>query len=362
MPVPAGTYSRPRGHKFFRSLQIRTTVTKPARYAARAAGPSSSPTPVFKSPSSVVVAAASVASVVGALVMISLGQIPVNYSSVLADMNIGIGLWKCRTRRRQNQQTPVLVNEVINENVHVAEKHIDLDNVDIYMEKPERALLVSDLPHMHAGWIPQVPSQHGSGRADVYALKHTPTAKKPKPPLQVTSTPPSEDSNRPGKEKPRPSNPIAPVIHTFPSPVVSATNPPTPPAAPPITREVQTNIISVREVPQAPIPGLRSESFGVHHGVVMPNQGRNEPRSDDGVGTDQNSTFPRLMTVVTAFAPNLADEVAIEIDEPVCLLDEYRDGWCLVQRVTKSDAPKGVVPRSCLCERRILPITPARSS
>jgi len=332
--MPARSHSRPRGHaRFFRSLQFRTTASKPIRYAAAAADPS--PTAIFKPPSSVI-AVASVTSVIGALLIISLG----------------IGLWKYRTRRRRNERAPVLVNESINEKAHVAEKHIDLDNVAIYMEKPERALLVSDLSHSHAGWVPQIRSQHGSGRT--LTAKNKPKSR----PLQATVAPPSEDSSNLGKEQP-PSNPIAPVIHILSPPILSATNLPTPPN-PPITRKSQTNVTSVSmEVTQAPTPSPRFESV-VQHGFVMLNHGRDEPW--DGFDEDQNSRLPRLMTVVTAFTPNLTDELSIEIGEPVRMLDEYRDGWCLVQRVTKSDAPKGVVPRFCLHERRMLPIAPAQTN
>lgn len=65
-------------------------------------------------------------------------------------------------------------------------------------------------------------------------------------------------------------------------------------------------------------------------------------------GNDQDSKFSRLMTVVTSFTPSLADELSVEIGESVRMLNEYGDGWCLVQRVGNNNAPKGVVPRSCL--------------
>ena len=327
----------------------------PVRYAAAAAEPSPTPTAVSKLPSSVA-AAASVGSVLGALLILLLGQTPNNCCLDPPDMNIGIGLWKYRTRRRQDERTPAVpVDEVINEKVHVTEKHIDLDNVAIYVEKPERALLASDLPHTHAGWVPQVRSQHGSGRVDVYipTPKFTPTAKnKPNSP-QVTVTPPSEDSSRLGKEN-LPPNPIAPVIHILSPPIESATDP-LAPLNPLITRKFQTNVTSVSmKVTQSPMPRLRSESFVAQHEFVMPNHGRDEPSND--IGQSQNSGVPRFMTVVTGFMPNLTDELSVEIGEPVLMLDEYRDGWCLVQRVTKPNAPQGVVPRFCLHERQTLPL------
>lgn len=61
--------------------------------------------------------------------------------------------------------------------------------------------------------------------------------------------------------------------------------------------------------------------------------------------------IPRLMSVTDTFVPSLRDELPVKIGEVVRLLEEYEDEWCLVQRVGRPDAPKGVVPRFCLEER-----------
>jgi hypothetical protein len=62
-----------REHKLFYGLELRATATEPpVRAAASAAVPSPSPTYIYKLPSSVV-AVASVTSVIGALVITSLG-------------------------------------------------------------------------------------------------------------------------------------------------------------------------------------------------------------------------------------------------------------------------------------------------
>ncbi|PFH51697.1 hypothetical protein AMATHDRAFT_46872 [Amanita thiersii Skay4041] len=60
---------------------------------------------------------------------------------------------------------------------------------------------------------------------------------------------------------------------------------------------------------------------------------------------------PRLMTVVAAFVPDLEDEMMIKAGEVVRLLEEYLDGWCLVERLGSSDVQLGVVPKVCLEER-----------
>ena len=57
------------------------------------------------------------------------------------------------------------------------------------------------------------------------------------------------------------------------------------------------------------------------------------------------------MTVVYTFVPTLADELSIKLGETIRLIEEYEDEWCLVQRVGKPDAEKGVIPRFCHQER-----------
>ncbi|KAH8099632.1 hypothetical protein BXZ70DRAFT_239795 [Cristinia sonorae] len=61
--------------------------------------------------------------------------------------------------------------------------------------------------------------------------------------------------------------------------------------------------------------------------------------------------LPRLMIVTSTFIPSLPDELLIKVGEPLRLIEEYEDEWCLVQRVGKEDAEKGVIPRFCLHER-----------
>ena len=61
----------------------------------------------------------------------------------------------------------------------------------------------------------------------------------------------------------------------------------------------------------------------------------------------------RLMTVACTFVPSLPDELRVTVGEPLRMLEEYEDEWCLAQRVGKDDAECGVVPRFCLQEVHI---------
>lgn len=60
--------------------------------------------------------------------------------------------------------------------------------------------------------------------------------------------------------------------------------------------------------------------------------------------------LPRVMMVTCTFVCSLPDELLTKIGETLRLLEEYEDEWCMVQRVGKNDAEKGIIPRSCLQE------------
>ncbi|KAL9715449.1 hypothetical protein Ac2012v2_002112 [Leucoagaricus gongylophorus] len=46
--------------------------------------------------------------------------------------------------------------------------------------------------------------------------------------------------------------------------------------------------------------------------------------------TAGHGELPMLMTVINTFVPNLEDELSIQVGETVCMLEEFRDGWCTV--------------------------------
>jgi hypothetical protein len=55
--------------------------------------------------------------------------------------------------------------------------------------------------------------------------------------------------------------------------------------------------------------------------------------------------------VSTTFQPSRDDELAVRAGDTLRLLKEFEDEWCLVQRVGRPNAEKGVVPRFCLVDR-----------
>ncbi|KAF5338730.1 hypothetical protein D9611_013370 [Ephemerocybe angulata] len=81
------------------------------------------------------------------------------------------------------------------------------------------------------------------------------------------------------------------------------------------------------------------------------------PGSANSYHPESKDNLPRLMTVVAPFMPTLEDELPLKVGDTVRVIEEYRDGWCLVQQVGRIDSPRGVVPCVCLQERkRIVPV------
>jgi len=105
--------------------------------------------------------------------------------------------------------------------------------------------------------------------------------------------------------------------------------------------------------PSSPLPSpARTKSIGPGSPLY---KSMGSKLTANGLSHSAAKQLPRLMAVVCTFTPSLADELAISIGEPLVLIEEYEDEWCLVQRAGKSDAERGVVPRFCLQEAPTLP-------
>jgi hypothetical protein len=85
------------------------------------------------------------------------------------------------------------------------------------------------------------------------------------------------------------------------------------------------------------------------HESVLSDQRPAQHSEWDGLGQDTRR-LPCLMIAASAFSPSLEDELLIQSEDIVLLLEEYDDGWCLVQQVEKPGFPQGTVPRICLKE------------
>ncbi|KAL6300183.1 hypothetical protein BKA93DRAFT_541326 [Sparassis latifolia] len=94
---------------------------------------------------------------------------------------------------------------------------------------------------------------------------------------------------------------------------------------------------------QSPIvPTPRTASFGP--------EGKSRPStmsSKISNGLQPPADLPRIVTVLNTFVPSLSDELSIRLGETLRMLEEYEDGWCLVQRISAPDE-KGVIPQFCV--------------
>jgi hypothetical protein len=120
-----------------------------------------------------------------------------------------------------------------------------------------------------------------------------------------------------------------------------------------ITVTTTTTIESDGGLPPPPLPSpARSESFNI---PVILGTAPMSPTSPTEINPEAHD-LPRMMTVVHTFEPTLTDELNIKVGDTVRMLEEYKDQWCLAQHIGSPDAPRGVVPRFCLQERkRIIP-------
>lgn len=234
--------------------------------------------------------------------------------ATLANLHPGFGLWRCRTNRRRKEQAHA--NNPVEEE-DTAEKHIDLNDVAIYMEKPRGILLHSNPHDLHPGWVPQIRSQ-SSEASHITTPEPTEKAKNKVKPrhIQLTQTPEDSHDMRKGQSL-LPSKSLAvanpPFLHIPPPSIMSVTNPPAPPTPP-----AGTSLLT-QEVPHMTTPNPRSESFAI------PEAKHGQYRFSNDSHDEQTSSLPRLMTVATAFSPTLADELSIDVGDSVRMLEEYHD-------------------------------------
>ncbi|KAF9469383.1 hypothetical protein BDZ94DRAFT_378270 [Collybia nuda] len=254
--------------------------------------------------------------------------------------------------KKKTRSAPSLAGKVtVEQERHYDVKHIDLEDVSVYMEKPEKAVLTPTSFDNQVGWVPQIktspygattkvafpPPMAANKKSRSVHLTIDSNAEKLR---DITSPPPSYFASKGNSEIQS-----LPVIPIPPSPPTPPSLPPTPPT-PPANRKTKSSFSHLAEEAPLPTPSPRSESFAAQD-IVLPREPADTFTEDSGL-----QKLPRLMTVVTTFTPSLDDELAIKLGDTIRMVEEYRDGWCLVQRVGRLDAPKGVVPRFCLRERR----------
>ncbi|KAI9508445.1 hypothetical protein F5148DRAFT_905578 [Russula earlei] len=205
----------------------------------------------------------------------------------------------------------------------------------------------------HVGWVPQIRSVTLPSGVTVPPVAVT--APERSPDLQ-SDHPPTPNSGPALSPVPSPP-PVYRVLGVHPVPVT-----PTPPASdvidvPPTPLRLNLSSPStvaptpVREtfdLPPVPSPGPSPAPTTTTFSQASARSA--SPRMGLATIFSQKS-LPILMLVTSPFKPTRNDELSVRTGDTVRLIKEYEDEWCLVQRVGRPDAEKGVVPRFCLTER-----------
>ncbi|KAJ7766644.1 hypothetical protein B0H16DRAFT_1412512 [Mycena metata] len=276
---------------------------------------------------------------------------------------LGVGI--CLFRRRRNAKknsAPSSIIDFTNEKTrsYGVDSKLDLHASAYGIEKPSPAFMpAASAADMNPNWVPQIPSGADLASSSTTSSKKS---KKSKKSLRASRGWDKTFSKfAPSERSPPPSYMVANVSKTAsiasqiplpPSPPHHSEIPPTPPTPPakkalnPFSREIPSLKPMPSDLPP-PLPSpARSASFAVHQSASFSQMDK----------VDEES-MPRLMNVTNSFIPSMDDELLIQIGETVRVLEEYQDGWALVQRIGRIDAPKGVVPRSCITEReRVVPV------
>ncbi|KAJ6526272.1 hypothetical protein DFH09DRAFT_170643 [Mycena vulgaris] len=300
-------------------------------------------------------------------------SVVVSILALLILLGVGICLFRRWKRGTQTNNAPSHIIDFTSEKTrrYDVESKLDLHASAYGLEKPSPVFMPgASAADMNPGWVPQIKPNRG---ADLETLSSS-SSKKSKSSRQKSlrssrgwdktfskfapserSPPPSYMVTNGGPDR---AASFASQIPLPPSPPHQSTLPPTPPTPPakkknPFSREIPPAKPAPTDLPpQMPLPSpARSASFANHQTASLAQ-----------METVDEEAMPRLMTVVNSFTPTLEDELSIQIGEAVRVLEEYQDGWALVQRIGRIDAPKGVVPRSCITEReRVIPTyTPGR--
>lgn len=239
-------------------------------------------------------------------------------------------LWRYRVRNKQKAARSTSLESKIstekNSYTYFGQEKIDLTS-SVYVEKP-KAVYSSQpsSPESFVGWTPQVTTYRGVQMTpkQVESLKSSPKkyAKWEKA-LQLSrqQSPPSYTTSPTNIALP-PSPPESPPYM-----------PPTPPTPPATTKSRSRTLLPSGSSSSESLPKpTRSSSF------------RTQLHRSGSLSKEK----PKLMKVVNTFAPNLEDEITISIGETIRLVEEYPDGWCMIQC---KDSRTGVVPRFCLVDR-----------
>jgi Variant SH3 domain len=199
-------------------------------------------------------------------------------------------------------------------------------------------------------WKPQIRGVTLRSGVTVPPIAVTHPERSPKVQDEFPPTPKSGPSVSPLPSPP----PVHTILGLYPIPLPSFPQESRPADIPPPTpmrrsprRTASTPVRESFDLPPVPSPSPRSASFQ----YMTDNYPAPTVRASLASLSSSSKSLPRLMVVTTPFESTLQDELALRTGETLRLIREFDDEWCLVQRVGRPDAEKGVVPRFCLSER-----------
>jgi hypothetical protein len=203
-------------------------------------------------------------------------------------------------------------------------------------------------------WKPQIKSVTLRSGVTVPPIAVTHPERSPKVQDEFPPTPESGPS-----VSPLPSPPSAHrILGLYNIPLPSSPHESEPAEIPPPTpmhrsprRAASTPMRESFDLPPVPSPSPRSASFQ-YVADNTPGPAATVRASLASLsGSGSSKSLPRLMVVSTSFESTRPDELGLRTGETLRLIREFDDEWCLVQRVGRPNAEKGVVPRFCLSER-----------
>ncbi|KAJ3750242.1 hypothetical protein DFH05DRAFT_1518396 [Lentinula detonsa] len=283
--------------------------------------------------------------------------------SVFAAILLGVCAWKYTNRRRRRRNQAVDSEDAL---YRPASNTSFNSEKQSGLEKPKQAFI--PIPHTgEAAWTPQVRTYLGVPLKNGELPNHVKAAREGRAWRKSPSPPPSYEEKVDPFHADAPKATKAPqqkqlnVVTNNQYPASHFSNP-TP------------FLTTVTEENPEPLPSpLRTTSFAHQHkhsrsrsvsskhlsGEIITKVTPAQARRSRGGSISEKI---RLMYVISTFHPSLDDELSIRIGDCVRLIEEYHDGWCLIQHVGNTDAPRGVVPRFCLVDRQSAPVKSRKRS
>ncbi|KAI0273500.1 hypothetical protein BC834DRAFT_966019 [Gloeopeniophorella convolvens] len=273
--------------------------------------------------------------------------------TVIGAIIFGVIAWKVHSIYKRKRNTRLVRARLSGVQRSLSEKKaypIPLTLTDSNdVDEPRKVVLLPPIPSSPGvGWTPQIrnvtlPSGVAVPPVAVTAPSRSPAIREGLPPT------PNSGPSIPEFPSPPPSYRILALNTVPPPPPPPETTLPEIPPPTPMTMNKKFSVDVTAPMRESfdlpPVPSPRSASFNrASHTTIS------APRTSINAVFSQKS-LPRLMLVTAPFKPTRDDELAVRPGETLRMLDEFEDEWCLVQRVGRSDAEKGVIPRFCLVDR-----------